>query len=101
MRILSGLLVRAALPAISLTCSGLFSLSAGAEPAISNIKSTPDIVIYEGTYPGWPWICTGFGWNAVLRLSRGHGARLLPHRNIYAFHKPGSWAKLVLGPLGD
>lgn len=59
MRTFSGLIVRAALPAISLTCSGLFFLSAGAEPAMSTIKSAPDVVIHEGAYPGWPWICTG------------------------------------------
>lgn len=59
MRIRPGLILSAALPAISLTCSGFFSLAFGAESTGSNIKSAPDVVIYEGAYPGWPWICTG------------------------------------------
>lgn len=35
---------------------GLSLFSAGA--ASVDVKSTPDVVIYEGTYPGWPWINT-------------------------------------------
>jgi glycerophosphoryl diester phosphodiesterase len=23
------------------------------------VRSKPDVVIYEGTYPGWPWVCAG------------------------------------------
>jgi len=51
--------VNAALPAISLVCGGLLSLAAQAEPPAMVVKSAPDVVIYDGAYPGWPWICTG------------------------------------------
>jgi len=32
-----------------------------AEPDAKNnsLKSKPDVVIYEGVYPGWPWVCAG------------------------------------------
>lgn len=59
MRIHPGLSVSTTLSTIIVACSGIFSLLVGAEPATKDIKSTPDVVIYEGTYPGWPWICAG------------------------------------------
>jgi hypothetical protein len=23
------------------------------------VKSAPDVIIHDGTYPGWPWVATG------------------------------------------
>jgi len=28
-------------------------------PAATTVKSRPDVVIHEGSYPGWPWIAKG------------------------------------------
>lgn len=41
--------------AIGLFCVASVCLAADKTP----IKSKPDVVIYEGTYPGWPWITAG------------------------------------------
>lgn len=38
---------------VALFCGSLWA----AEKA--PVKSTPDVIIYEGTYPGWPWISAG------------------------------------------
>ena len=27
--------------------------------AVATTKSRPDVIVYEGTYPGWPWITAG------------------------------------------
>jgi len=48
-----------------------FSL-AGSPPVV---KSRPDVVLYEGTYPGWPWVAAGAGGTlyCVFREGTIHG----------------------------
>lgn len=52
--------------------AGTRLLGAEAEAAI---KSKPDVVIYEGTYPGWPWITPGADGTlyCVFREGTEHG----------------------------
>ena len=75
---------------ITLSIVGILSISVAAR-ATEEAKSTPDVVIYEGTYPGWPWINAGadgtlyctfregveHGFSAsgkiMLSISRDHG----------------------------
>lgn len=45
-------MVTALIALLNLLCvSSLFAEEA--------VKSEPDVVIYDGIYPGWPWICSG------------------------------------------
>src|SRR5438477_197267 len=37
--------------------TGICSLAA--RTTSSTIKARPDVIIYEGSYPGWPWITAG------------------------------------------
>lgn len=34
-------------------------VAAGDRPPRHAVRSKPDVVIYDGAYPGWPWICAG------------------------------------------
>jgi len=40
-----------------------------------SVKSTPDVVIYEGSYPGWPWVITAHDGTmyCVFREGTVHG----------------------------
>src|SRR5262245_24146795 len=39
------------------------------------VKSTPDVIIYDGTYPGWPWVSAGADgtFYCVFREGTAHG----------------------------
>lgn len=42
---------------LTLAAAGLLNTGSAAEP--TTIKSSPDVIVYRGTYPGWPWIAAG------------------------------------------
>jgi Neuraminidase (sialidase) len=50
-------------------------LTNGTDAAAAETKSTADVVIYEGSYPGWPWITAGADgtFYCVLREGTEHG----------------------------
>ncbi|MFV1969008.1 MAG: sialidase family protein [Pirellulaceae bacterium] len=53
-------LLKTAQLSAALLGGSVLKLHAGeAADARANVKSTPDVVIYEGTYPGWPWVSAG------------------------------------------
>lgn len=57
--------------AFSVFCAASFSLAADK----TAVKSKPDVVIYEGSYPGWPWIAAGADGTlyCVFRDGKAHG----------------------------
>jgi len=55
MKITKVLVSGALITAVSLFCAAPYCLAASG----TDVKSKPDVVIYEGTYPGWPWITAG------------------------------------------
>jgi hypothetical protein len=59
--------------ATAAACMCLFAGAVAAAPA--GPKRAPDVVIYDGVYPGWPWICKGADgvFYCVLREGTEHG----------------------------
>jgi len=49
------------------------SLTEAAQP--KSVKSSPDVVVHDGTYPGWPWVTTGADGTmyCVFREGTEHG----------------------------
>lgn len=48
---------------------------AAQEPTLAAIKTTPDVVVYRGVYPGWPWVARTPGGKLVCVWREGtqHG----------------------------
>ena len=54
-KIVKGAATGALVATIGFFCAAPFCRAANG----TTVKSKPDVVIYEGTYPGWPWIAAG------------------------------------------
>lgn len=45
--------------AAAMLLGGMLAFTAGADDVSAGVKSKPDVEIYDGVYPGWPWITAG------------------------------------------
>jgi hypothetical protein len=59
----------------TLSLAALSGLGAAPASAETPVKSKPDVLVYDGTYPGWPWVAAGSGGTlyCVFREGTVHG----------------------------
>lgn len=60
-------------------CAGI-RLAAAEEPLAGGVKTAPDVVIYRGGYPGWPW---------VARSAKGRLACVFRDDSVHDFSPGG------------